>query len=167
MRRRRPLQRKARLAAKTGLSRTSPMRRTAPAGTRRRDTGPNKATRDLVKQRADWRCERCGLCRGEVIHHRDPRGSGGSSRPEINLPSNLAFICQSCHRDIETVHRMAAIGDGWLVQDRFVPAEVRIRLHYGWHLLTDDGRAVPVPGLCRAGCAEWTSTKTCDCQEAS
>ena len=165
MKRGRPLQRKSRLVAKTGLSRTSPMRRTAVAGKRPRDTGPTKKVRDLVKRRAKHTCERCGLCPGQVVHHRDPRGIGGSSRPEVNLPSNLVYICVPCHEYVES-KRLEAIGYGWLVEDRFVPAKVRIELHYGWHLLTDDGRAVPVPGPCRAGCAVWTTDKTCDCQEA-
>lgn len=152
---------------RTPLQRRTPMSRgqSAPKPRRPRDTGPSRKVRDVVKQRANHRCERCGLCPGQVIHHRDPRGSGGSSRPEINLPSNLVFICSACHEDIERSHRLKAIGDGWLVQDRFVPAEVRIRLHYGWHLLDDDGRAVPVPGPCRAGCAVWTSDN-CDCNNA-
>jgi 5-methylcytosine-specific restriction protein A len=149
---------------RTPLQRRTPMGRGKPAlkPQRPRDTGPSRKVRDVVKRRADWRCECCGLCPGQVIHHRDPRGAGGSSRPEVNLPSNLVYICEPCHLHVES-RRLEAIGDGFLIPDGLCPADVPVLLHYGWHKLTDDGGTIPLPGRCRAGCAVWTSDNECDC----
>ena len=78
-----------------------------------RDTGPNLATRQLVIDRAQRRCERCRDW-GSQIHHRKPRGMGGTRNPQINAPSNLVFLCFDCHEWIER-NRDAARMSGWLV----------------------------------------------------
>lgn len=67
------------------------------------------------------RCRRChGI--GEQIHHRKPRGMGGTRDKGINSPANLILVCQSCHADIES-HRLDAYDTGWLVRRVDNPAE--------------------------------------------
>lgn len=61
----------------------------------------------------DLMCLRCGSAGGQ-IHHRKPRGAGGTSDPAINGMANLVWVCQSCHSYIES-HRNYAYADGWLV----------------------------------------------------
>lgn len=85
-------------------------------------TGPDLATRQLVIDRAQRRCERCRQP-GEQIHHRKPRGMGGTSDPAINALPNLVFVCGDCHREIES-HRSDAYESGWLVRRWRDPAEV-------------------------------------------
>lgn len=60
-------------------------------------SGPTKATRALVWERDAGRCARCGLpiTREWSLHHRVPRGAGGSRRPELNSPANLVLLCGS------------------------------------------------------------------------
>lgn len=128
----------------------------------RRKTGPTTAVADLVKARAQWMCERCGLHRGEQLHHRLPRRMGGTRRPEVNQPSNLLFLALECHEAVEG-NRLKAIGDGFLIPDGLCPVDVPVLLHYGLHKLTDDGGTIPLPGRCLAGCAVWTSDNECDC----
>lgn len=90
------------LRRRTGLKRQplarKPMRR------RYRDTGPDRAIRELVLERDIWCCTVCGRHLGESganLHHRRNRGSGGSCDPAINTPSNLLTVCGSgttgCH----------------------------------------------------------------------
>ena len=85
-------------------------------------TGPDLATRQAVIDRAGSKCERCGQP-GEQIHHRKPRGMGGTSDPAINAFPNLVFVCADCHREIES-HRSDAYESGWLVRRWQDPAEV-------------------------------------------
>lgn len=90
-------------------------------------TGPSPTVRRLVVER-DGGCLRCG---GEAtnIHHRRPRGMGGTRDPAVNAPSNLVALCGSgttgCHGWIES-HRAQALADGWLVSRWGDPAKVPI-----------------------------------------
>lgn len=102
-----------------------------------RSTGPDLATRQLVVDRDHRRCLRCSAP-GEQVHHRKPRGMGGSSLPGINSPENLILLCQRCHAFIES-SRAEAYRDGWLVHRGDDPAEVPIRRHGGLVLLFPDG----------------------------
>lgn len=115
---------------------------------RRRDTGPHPTVIILVKARANGRCERCAapiVTTGEV-HHRIPRGMGGSRDPRINRASNLVAICRTCHSWVER-YRNAAREQGWLVLRAADPGDVPIesRLH-GRVLLADDGTVHPAGG---------------------
>ena len=85
-------------------------------------TGPDLATRQLVVDRDMRRCVRCGEP-GQQIHHRKPRGMGGTSDPAINSPANLVLLCLACHAYIES-HRADAYESGWLVRRWQDPAEV-------------------------------------------
>lgn len=73
---------------------------------------------DICWQRAGGQCERCGQGlrfsdRGYAwsLHHRQPRGMGGSRAPYVNLPSNLLVLCGSgvtgCHGWVEANRRDA------------------------------------------------------------
>lgn len=147
------LRRRTRLVARSELKRYKPLRevsekRAAASGrpARPRDTGPDRATRDLVLER-DGGCVVCGTGPyGLQIHHRKPRRLGGSSDPAINAPSNLTSACEDHHAWIES-HRAKALGLGLLLHDKADPAEVPVLHHlYGWVLLHDDGSVTQVSG---------------------
>lgn len=82
--------------------------------TSRRDTGPDFSTRMVIAVRCGGRCERCNDDWAQDVHHRKPRGMGGTSDPRINLPSNLVALCRGCHDYIER-NRVWALQEGWLV----------------------------------------------------
>jgi hypothetical protein len=68
----------------------------APLTARRRDTGPDRDTRDAVWARDLGCCAGCGhAIRSGLfsIQHRDARGAGGARRPEANSPENLVLLC--------------------------------------------------------------------------
>jgi hypothetical protein len=131
----------------------------------RRNTGPTKAVRELVIERAQGLCERCGLHPGQQHHHRHPRKAGGTRRVWINQPANLLWLHSQCHADVES-NRLQAIADGFLIPDGYLAVDVPVRLHYGRQKLTDDGGTIPVPDPCPLGCAVWTSEEPCDCKES-
>lgn len=63
--------------------------------------------------RANFSCEACGKYSADSlgawsVHHRRPRGMGGSKDPETNSPKNLLLLCGSgvtgCHGYFES-HR--------------------------------------------------------------
>lgn len=118
-----------------------------------RNTGPSAVTRLVVIGRAGGRCERCGKVVhtngrfvGEYsIHHRKPRGMGGTKDPAANSPSNLVLLCGSattpegCHTAVEKF-RQAALNTGWIVTRTADPARVPLKYSSGrWYLLGDDG----------------------------
>jgi hypothetical protein len=88
-----------------------------------------------IGERDQWMCVCCGIpIRGErgvdwSIHHRIPRGMGGSKDPRINMASNLLTVCgtgtQGCHGEIES-HRDRARERGLLVWRSLDPSEVPV-----------------------------------------
>jgi len=107
----------------------------------------SQAVRAQVLQRATYKCERCGipLSKGFYysLHHRTPRGMGGSREERLNLPSNLVAICGSgttgCHGFIESNREMAE-REGWLVSRYEESAEIPIFIYgVGWRYLMDEG----------------------------
>lgn len=107
-------------------------------------TGPKGKAVNLVLTRAAESCERCGCARPEQIHHRKPRGAGGSSDPAINLPSNLLAVCSPCHLAIER-DRTVAREQGWLVRFEHDPAKRHVWLAgRGYCYLNDDGSITEV-----------------------
>ena len=91
-----------------------------------------------VRMRDHDRCARCGVIvahrrRGIdwSLHHRRPRGMGGTRNPGIHSPANLVILCGSgttdCHGWVES-NRTAATLEGFLIS----------------HLSTDDPAAVAI-----------------------
>lgn len=146
--------------------RKTPMRRTplrvvsegeaTPRPKRHRATGPRAVERLVIISRAGGSCEVCGqpvalIDDGEVtpisafsVHHRQPRGMGGSSVEEINTAPNLLLVCGSgttgCHGLIES-QRALSYANGWLVQRPTNPADVPVLIFAGVRVyLTNDGR---------------------------
>lgn len=114
----------------------------------RRSSGPDTATRQVVIDRADFRCERCGkrlLNKGASIHHRIPRGAGGTKDPLINHPVNLALLCGTgttgCHGWVES-NRSEAYATGWLVHRWEDPSTVLITDLHGNRFIFDDHKRI-------------------------
>ena len=102
-------------------------------------TGFPKAVRDQVIARASGYCERCGkLSFRYEIHHRRPRGMGGSKAADTNTAANALFVCADCHREIEA-DRKAALKFGWLVRQGQEPAEVKVFRRGTWVQLNNEG----------------------------
>lgn len=110
---------------------------------------PSGATYNLVVERDDGRCARCGEYvwgqRGLdfSLHHRRPAKSGGDSRPESHRAGNLVLLHGSgttaCHGEIESL-RTVSYARGWLVREPLTPAlqPVEHAIH-GLVLLDDVG----------------------------
>lgn len=114
-------------------------------------------TRIAVVAREQERCARCdgtlyGVY-GYSLHHRQPRGMGGSKRnPHINLPSNFLAVCGSgttgCHGYIEQ-NRRWAYDAGFLVRRPLDPALIPVLGYRGggtypvW--LDDEGHLLTTP----------------------
>lgn len=145
--------RRTALARKSQLQRGGPLRRTPLARGREqrprpvkvnrpRDTGPTPAQRHLVVDRAAGCCELCGRILHDgyewlethSFHHRQPRGAGGTSRPEVNSPANVLLLCgtgtEGCHGFVEA-HRRSAEQEGWLVRHGLDPADVPVTVFAG------------------------------------
>lgn len=105
---------------------------------------------DVVLGRDGWACVVCGKptygLRGVdwSIHHRRPRGMGGTRRPDAASPANLLTLCGSgtagCHGHVE-LHRADAFCNGWLLMQRSDPAVVPVLVDRMslWVYLTHDG----------------------------
>lgn len=114
-------------------------------------TGFSERTRRIIFSRSEVAgvptCEiqvRCLRAPAVQIHHRRPRGMGGSKRVETNSPSNGLAACERCHSHVES-HRLEALEHGWVVpqhQDpRIKPVLVRGFKVY----LDDDGQKLGNP----------------------
>lgn len=110
-------------------------------------TGFPAKVRALITER-DEGCVICGNP-GTNIHHRHPRGMGGSKAAWINRPSNGILLCGSgttgCHGHVET-NRAWAVQHGYLVRHGVqLPVNIPVaHVRHGLVFLTDDGRVVPV-----------------------
>lgn len=101
--------------------------------------------RRAVLERDEHQCVRCTHPHGLQVHHRRPRGAGGTSRPEIAYGmANLVTLCLHCHEETES-RRENARRFGYLVPSTHLPASVPIWLGpREWCLLTDAGEVIPV-----------------------
>jgi 5-methylcytosine-specific restriction protein A len=106
-------------------------------------TGFPDHVRQLIRQRADDICERCGKHLGTQAHHRRPRGAGGSRRDDTNTASNGMWLCHHCHFLIEG-DRTLSINLGWLVRQNHSPAEIPVVYRGKFVFLSDDGGLQPV-----------------------
>ncbi len=96
-----------------------------------------RSTRDLVMERDEYTCFRCGaplLTAPRSLQHRDARGMGGSSDPLIHSPANLILLCgtanspDGCHWLAEQRGEDANVAGFWLRNGR-VPADTPV-LHW-------------------------------------
>lgn len=105
---------------------------------------PGRA-RQIVKARAHLRCERCGTSvkyEPSNVHHRNPRGMGGSSNPEIHATANLLLLCIACHGWTES-HRAEAYRLGYLVETGIDPLDKPVLLAGRlWAYPSPDGKWV-------------------------
>lgn len=103
-------------------------------------TKAEREARETVRRRSGGMCERCGRP-GSNIHHRRPRGMGGTTSPED--PTNLVMLCGSgttgCHGWVES-YRQLAWEQGWLVprRDPREPRDVPVYIIGEWWVLTGD-----------------------------
>jgi 5-methylcytosine-specific restriction protein A len=109
-----------------------------------RNTGPTAAVRQQVIERDHGLCARCRF-QGNQIHHRRPRGLGGSTDPMINNVANLIFVCSPCHLAIE-LHRERSYAQGWLLKHTpELPSEVALLDRTGrLFFLTEEGDVIVV-----------------------
>lgn len=104
-------------------------------------------TRATIMMRDQYACVVCGrtvINRPGSIHHRKPRGMGGTSVSE-NDPSNLIILCgtgtsaNGCHQRVEN-HRGWARKYGYICRMRYAPDMVPVRYWDGrYYWLNRDG----------------------------
>lgn len=90
-------------------------------------------TRKIVLERDSGRCVRCGS-NAEHVHHRHPKGLGGTSDEYIKYgPANCVSLCFSCHNWVHG-HPSLAYETGFLVKRGAGPEEILLRT--GEHRMT-------------------------------
>ncbi len=85
--------------------------------------------------------------KGWTLHHRRPRGMGGSKLASSSSAANgLAVHNEPCHQQRIEADRVAARENGWLLsQGGPDPTEVPVLISgRGWVLLLDDGSVEPL-----------------------
>lgn len=91
--------------------------------------------RRIITERSAGRCEVCGLTKmGMQIHHRRPRGMGGTVDGWVGDSPNGLMICPGCHRMVEA-RRQWAYEKGFLVRHGWRSPDVPVMLWSGWSLL--------------------------------
>ena len=122
---------------------------------RRRSTGPDDDTVITVLMRSmrdrHTSCEVCGVTiNGErgvhwSVHHRVPRGMGGTTSAAVNAVPSLLVVCGSattgCHQRIES-RRAEARVNGWLVARGLDPETTPVLIDNGsrWVYLGSNGK---------------------------
>lgn len=117
-------------------------------------TGFSPLVRLTIKRRAGLdgeyvNCEVCGMVLHHEfahLHHRIPRGRGGTRRLEVNGVANGLCLCPSDHDGIEA-NRDKARALGLLISQhrKILPREVPVLLIKGWCLLSDSGDYQTIP----------------------
>ena len=105
--------------------------------------------RAAVLQRCEGLCERCARWLANIpadLHHRRPRGMGGTSDPDIHQPANMLALCRVCHRWVED-NRTVALEQGWLISqhDTRPPYEIPVYVHGGWYLVNLEWHPYDLP----------------------
>lgn len=95
-------------------------------------------TRLTVRQRSGGICERCGVSPAVQMHHRTPRGSGGSSDTSLDCPCNALHLCVKCHGTVES-SRTYAKSRGWLVLRNLTTYATPVLYRGRWTFLNCDG----------------------------
>ena len=101
--------------------------------------------RSLVRTRDGHQCQMCGqsiVDRPSALHHRKPKGMGGSAL--LESPQNLIRLCGSGNADgchgIAHGNPSFARDNGWILWRIQNPAEVPVQTFHGLAFLTPDGR---------------------------
>ena len=104
-------------------------------------------TKTQIRERSKGRCEICGfpISSGGQIHHRRPRGKGGTTSAETASAANGIRLHPACHERIE-MNRAWARERGYLVPFGTNPETVPVRLPGGWFLLGASGESSQVDG---------------------
>jgi 5-methylcytosine-specific restriction protein A len=113
------------------------------------------SVRDIILTRSGGVCEIDGCGPATAVHHRAPRGMGGSRGGWVNRAANGIAVSDACHAAIES-DRETALKNGWLLSrnGRQMADEVEVLLfdfdpdrpkgdRRRKVLLTDEGDAVP------------------------
>lgn len=108
------------------------------------------SAREAVHARSGSRCEVCGVKIDLASFHAHHRRARSSGRRDDGL-ANLAACCGPCHNGSDqSIHANPSIASayGWIISrhDRRPPSMVPILRRDDWCLLTDDGRAIDLPG---------------------
>jgi hypothetical protein len=81
------------------------------------------------------------------VHHRRPRGAGGTKRRDTNGVENLLVLSAADHELVES-QRTLAYARGWLVRQNAIPSAVPVVVMVDGRpalvLLTDDAAYAPV-----------------------
>lgn len=100
----------------------------------------------LVRERDNHQCARCGAGTDLTTQHRVARGMGGTRGAWINQPANLITLCGSgttgCHGYVEH-HPNVAKREGLSVSRSADPAKVPVLTWRGWLLLDNEGEYTP------------------------
>ncbi len=73
-----------------------------------------ESVRDIILTRSGGVCEIDGCGPANAIHHRAPRGMGGSRGGWVNCAANGIAVSDACHAAIES-DRKTALKNGWLI----------------------------------------------------
>lgn len=110
-----------------------------------------ESVKQIVTHRSAGMCELDFCGPAEVIHHRRPRGSGGTSLDWVNRAANGFHVSSACHDQIEgrlpAWSRRQSTSAGWLVSQNGArdAAESPVLYRGRWVLLADDGSVLPAP----------------------
>ena len=63
-----------------------------------------KSVRDMMRAKADGKCERCGIeIRNGAVHHKN---STGTMQDDYNDVKNLQYLCHGCHSSVHHLKRI-------------------------------------------------------------
>lgn len=129
------MKRGGRLRRKTPLRPVRTVRRQPTVARSAPAPDPIAASRPVVFERAQGRCERCGARRPEHAHHRQKRRFGRHG------PENLAALCRHCHTAVhdQPDEKSRALAQGFVVYAFVDPAEQPMARWDGTFLLFNDG----------------------------
>lgn len=113
----------------------------------------SEKTRHAIAARSQGRCEKCGSARAVLVHHRKPRGRGGTHGAAgvvKNGLANLLHLCNLCHDRVEG-NRARSLAQGWLVdqhEDSALRPVLLCTINFGVArvLLSDEGGVDLAPG---------------------
>ncbi|MGI5223012.1 hypothetical protein [Nocardia sp. CA-290969] len=118
--------------------------KTQPRRSRRGRAGFSPKVRAGVAERSKGLCELDACGPAGHIHHRAPRGRGGSQLEWINRAANALHVSARCHDRIER-NRADAVANGWLIlrNGQATAVETAVLYRGRWAHLTDYGLVVP------------------------